>query len=651
MTRARLWLALALVLCGAGTKADTIAVRSGEHPGFSRLVVYFSPDTDWSAALEGDRVVLSYASEDPLFFDVSPVFERIPRTRLLGIEERPAQRQVVFRLGCPCGLAVTRHDRGYAILDLKDPVWSGPARTPDAPVAPPSDATALVPDVDAAVLAGLASELARAGSQGLIDVPGVPEPSAIAPDSDPPGPDPGPQSDTVFANPPPNQVRTITQIDLDHAAQGPDPKVCPVEAAAYDVEGWGLAEDPFQALSAGRRGMLDPAFVVDAGRALQLARAYLWLGFGAEAQAIAQLADLAQAFPAQAQAISVIAAVLDGVGSFPAVVPPDPAMDLSSCGDTVILWAVLADGPGAGLTDGQADAAVQGFGRLPVHLRRHLGPMLHAILDAGGRAEAAHAVGQAIERASPVPTAEEEFVIALEDLRSGNWTAAEARLLRLATGTQGVELAAIASLVAEYRARDMPPPPVILDVLRGLSEHGADPTADLRLIQMLILADLLPEAFDRYDRSEDRLETHAPAVLTALLQAAADRGSDADFARAAFAYRAHWQADTAPVDLVQAMDRRLAKLGLSVGATGRPSPTDVPVAPDAVSGAGAAPTPKAEPTNPILAQLDALQAAHPQNTHSGRQAVRDAAQTAQLAADRLELLRQLLTPTAQNPVN
>jgi hypothetical protein len=61
----RLYLSIALAISASPSQAETIAIRSGEHPAFSRLVIDFSDNVDWQEDREDRQYILTFADPDP----------------------------------------------------------------------------------------------------------------------------------------------------------------------------------------------------------------------------------------------------------------------------------------------------------------------------------------------------------------------------------------------------------------------------------------------------------------------------------------------------------------------------------------------------------------------------------------------------------
>ncbi|WP_321367256.1 hypothetical protein [uncultured Celeribacter sp.] len=68
-----------------GVVAEVINVRSGEHAGFSRLVMQFSPDVTWEFGRVDGQYELRTNQKDTTF-ETSEVFQKIPRSRISDVE-------------------------------------------------------------------------------------------------------------------------------------------------------------------------------------------------------------------------------------------------------------------------------------------------------------------------------------------------------------------------------------------------------------------------------------------------------------------------------------------------------------------------------------------------------------------------------------
>lgn len=113
----------ALATCGllsvSVASAQGIPVRSGEHNGFTRIVVDFPRPTDWVVTREaaGFRVTFTPA---PRRFDLSRVFDLIPRTRVERVAQSPTDGSLLLYSSCDCELEAFDAGSDAVAFDIKD---------------------------------------------------------------------------------------------------------------------------------------------------------------------------------------------------------------------------------------------------------------------------------------------------------------------------------------------------------------------------------------------------------------------------------------------------------------------------------------------------------------------------------------------------
>jgi hypothetical protein len=145
-----IWRAFAIAALGmaAGSaQAQTIVTRSGEHDGFSRLVMRLPDGVQWTLDQSGRAASLKINSPAAVF-DTSRVFHLIPRDRLQALSQNGAGQPLRLELGCDCEINSYLQRDGYLVLDIADgngaPVQAGlgslslgqpvePAPTPPSP--------------------------------------------------------------------------------------------------------------------------------------------------------------------------------------------------------------------------------------------------------------------------------------------------------------------------------------------------------------------------------------------------------------------------------------------------------------------------------------------------------------------------------------
>lgn len=141
--------ALALILTAGSAMAQTpIAVQSGEHDSFTRLVLTVDPSRDWSLIL-GENQAEFVLLGGGVAFNIADVFTRIPRDRLADISTvlTESEGRLVMRLNCDCAVNAFAYQGRYVVLDI---AAMSVAAQPPQPIAPTAAATEAPRDTDPA---------------------------------------------------------------------------------------------------------------------------------------------------------------------------------------------------------------------------------------------------------------------------------------------------------------------------------------------------------------------------------------------------------------------------------------------------------------------------------------------------------------------
>jgi hypothetical protein len=101
-------------------------IRSGEHDGFSRLVVRFDQRPNWELA-PSDKGYILKSEGIPIGRDFSQVFQLIPRTRLADIRQEEETGHLFFDLACDCHAETFELANNRLVIDFKP----GPDPKPD----------------------------------------------------------------------------------------------------------------------------------------------------------------------------------------------------------------------------------------------------------------------------------------------------------------------------------------------------------------------------------------------------------------------------------------------------------------------------------------------------------------------------------------
>ncbi|HID67950.1 MAG TPA: hypothetical protein EYP31_06770, partial [Roseibacterium sp.] len=118
-------LAIGLAIAAAPpVHAQTIQVQSGDHVGFTRLVLSIGADREWALDQEADGQWILALSPTVDGFDTSTSFDLIQRARLADLT---GGETLALDLACACDVSSFRHDGRYLVIDITDPDPNAPA--------------------------------------------------------------------------------------------------------------------------------------------------------------------------------------------------------------------------------------------------------------------------------------------------------------------------------------------------------------------------------------------------------------------------------------------------------------------------------------------------------------------------------------------
>ena len=599
--------------------AFPVAIRSGEHADFSRLVISLPANATWRFEEVRDGYRLATDIPDARF-ETRGVFRLIPKTRLKGLVKESGGRLffetaknitarhftlddgslvIDFRTvietpsntGAPSeppdpapvateGLAIPKTIQPVAIgtphLDL---YWKTETiLTPDAPPPPspeirdrsPAPATPAPPNPQIAEIEGnLTREIGRAASQGLIAVD--PTQSAVPLQRDEAkskaGPPPQPPPDPIA---PQDHIayRLTTAVDRDQLQMSHDiytktGETCPPESY-FDIAAWADDRPALDQIGEARRRLLGEFDIPDQTWVIALARIYIAFGFGVEARAL--LADLAEPAPNVA-ALLFLAAVLDEDRAAAAM----PLARMTDCESAVALWALLGASPPPEKGAVNFSAVTRSYAALPPDLRQVLGPKLVSKLIAIGAPDVAQSIRMALARVSIDDEAALDVVDARLSHEAGSQEAAPAlEKLSQRNAPEGVE--ALLLLVDEQLAdRQTVPPAQVEQALALAFELSGAPEAPA-LVRAAALGYASQHKFDAafdtlaaWPQSVEplmRAKTHEK-VLTMLLE----QPDDALFLRLYFSQREGILKSPPGKPVRTALANRLVELGMADAAT------------------------------------------------------------------------------------
>jgi len=606
-------LVLGLVLgLAVSARAEQVTVLSGEHAGFSRLVLVLDRPSAWTRS-DGARSVSLRLARPDIVVDPAGVFRLIPRTRLADVTAMEPGPGLLLTLACDCPVTVFEDRPGVLVIDVADPPPT------DAPADPPADPLADPPSGPPVADAGAGAEpapLAAAEldalfwrnlpvqpgrrSTPLAESPVVAETlsdmamPAVVPTSDlPPGtatvdmPDPEPgltdaarailaeqigraaadglvratpvapraaaRPDGVAADLPGLRVTSGTDLGLG-ASAAPGISVSGGRCLAdqdVDVAAWGNPHDPWGEIGRQRAAVLGEFDRVDPVAVRTLARSLIHYGFGQEA--LMTLTAFGEDAGPETP-LGALARIVDDVAAPGATA----LMRMTDCEGLAALWAVLSNPALTGEEVVTEAAVLRAFSGLPLHLRRHLGPPLAERLSAVGLAELARGILDAIRRAPGSPGAAVALAEARMALAAGAPEAA-AQLGTIASGTGGTADDARLLLAETLIDRGGAPDPGLVADLEALLHERGDATEAARILRLVVLGHA---ALGDFDAAFAALPPEGAEALAAeaLLRLARD-APDATFLIRAFS-RTDWDGGMAPTPVRLALADRFLALGL-----------------------------------------------------------------------------------------
>lgn len=421
---------------------QTILVRSGEHANFTRLVLPISSEQPWAASQSGRTISLTF----PEFkgdFNVSEVFELIPRTRVAAVNQ--SEGAIKITLACDCRAATFLTANKFLVLDIaapnvelagvnversmletNEPVEGraaltatkdssesgnlspytvsavlekrglGQATPPKIPIKLRTVSTkpkqtflgpirmALLEELSIASGLGLLEMNTRGPENSSVDLVG---PSTSQMNRAPSNVSLDPRSDNIL-------VRSFrsgqasdnfpTQRSFDSST------ICP-EDAFFDVSNWASREPFYSQIGDARRRLFEDSDNISGDAAVRLARLYLYYGFGAEAlQVLTRVEPLLKKHEYMKQ----IGSILDD--SYAA--PKSELIQFLACPGDVALWALLAKGEKIRDVEIDVDAVLRSLSKLPMNLRQFISPKLTLRLLEFGEKDAAVQALRSISR-------------------------------------------------------------------------------------------------------------------------------------------------------------------------------------------------------------------------------------------------------------
>lgn len=435
-------LGLAAALAASAAHAEGGRIRSGEHAGFSRIVMVIDPTTEWSLETAPGRATIFFPGRE-LAFGTASVFEKIPRSRITDVETAatPEGTVVGVDIACDCRVSASFVGATYLALDVADRDLVRPAMSPSEepaikePEVPEETAearaereTEVVANAEAALLA----QIERAASQGLIELdteddvatpepaepialtsprpaPGTPQPPvrpalpvrAQRPEIEAPQPpsDPGSPLAVLLEH---DQIEAITVFDRDRrsVSERLQQSAVPIEClpdTRLDVGSWSNGRTLFEQRPRLASRLVGEFDRPDTEALATLTKLYIRFGFGREAE------QALESFDASLEDGPLLRDLARAIEGRPAATDGPLAL-AAPCPSNHGLWLALGDVAPAFHDPAHFSTVQVAFADLPPDLRVLVGPALVGRLLDAGQADAARLIHDTAVRPGQRPS-------------------------------------------------------------------------------------------------------------------------------------------------------------------------------------------------------------------------------------------------------
>ena len=389
--------------------------------------------------------------------------------------------------------------------------------------------------------AELLRQISRAASQGLLEPQiTLPVQAPVAPETPPPAPEPIVRTQPSETSPPEAHVQVNAQTSIDkalvpvwqRATSNSEGQPC-LDSDLFAIDDWGDENDPDARIYRARSTLLSEFDAVDASSAQDLARAYIYATFGAEAQDV--LRNFGEGIE-RADLLNTMAQIMDsGRGS-----EPNGLVNQLDCAGDVAMWAVLAQPMLARDQPINKKAVAATFSALPIHLRRYLGPpLIQRFLDMEDYATA-RTLRNAIVRAPGEATTKLQIVEAQLEIQQDNRGVAEVALQDVVAANDDASPEALLRLIASRIDRGLDVDAKTLATTEALAAEYRGTDAGAELSRSLILAQGQSGQFEsafrglRTLRKNDRADTDTAALWEHVARNFVGLAQDAEFLRLVF---------------------------------------------------------------------------------------------------------------------
>ncbi len=518
-------------------KAQQALVRSGEHDGYTRVVVDLPRRMPWKSTSSGRSREVVFGSGE-ILVDVSQAFDRISGNRLASIDSLENASGVRLGVNCDCDLDIFWHGSSMLVIDVRDSHNESPddetmleAATDNADTS--LQPTAVLESLDSLVSYGsqdsavaltsayldsspasgrttevqdqkidrarrsIAESISRAATSGLIEADvrihtrGKDYEAA--------------NKTGLLTAPRASGASTHMQINLD-ARTGADPEILKdiaphlqnilgqpcVADELMDIGAWGTTATFAEQVGPARRALTAEFDRYRADAALDMARLYVFFGFGAEA---IQILETTNAESDAGDVVLSMAQLIDFERTDSLIFAQQ--MD---CDSDAALWSTLASGQVGPDRLPNIDAILRALVRYPNHLRELLGSRLARILSGGNHGAAAARILRLLERQVGPATPPHALARAETEMSLGRAQSADMQLKAVVgSNSDSSAIALIDRINTRLRVGD-PVSAEMVDLVGGYAQEQRDtaigPDLARAYIGALAAAGLYHSAFD-----------------------------------------------------------------------------------------------------------------------------------------------------------
>ncbi len=551
------WIIAIWVLIAGPLSALPVEVTSGEHDGFTRLVLNFGTPVVWSVGRTSDGYRFrpeSIAAE----YALEPVFNRIGKSRLAAISANRETSELDIGFACACHAIPFEFRPGIIVIDLRDgaPPKGSSFETPLPDISPPTDraqptsksdsASQKVGDASAEATGGpevsynwidrfspstpnnrggekpslaplptsqpdlqplrdqLLRQLSRGASQGVIDLALAKESGPIAPRA--------PLDAARVALGEMGGITTKT-ARAPQEALGQEGDVC-IPSDRLAIANWAEPATAGEILSRDFTALVKEFDTPDPDLVEKAAQARIYLGFGQEAR------QVLRAFSSKSQDTPLLQSL-----SYLVDLESDPDRLFAGqgrCTTAAALWASLSDPEITHLSQVDTKAVVLAFAALPSHLRRHLAPaLIDKFIDLNDNVTATTLRNAAL-RAMGDDSADLSVAAAKIDLAKGDAHAAEAHLEGAESGATLASAKALMTRVDARIAQGIKVDPQTVSALAALQKEMADTEIGPDLEKTMIRAHAAAAEFEAAFAGLENMPSETAVVWQSLAKLADD---------------------------------------------------------------------------------------------------------------------------------